>query len=354
MITALIAIPLTLCLVIGLHELGHAAAARLCGIHIERIAIGFGKPLFTWVWARREWVWARWPLGGYVQLRNSRIKPVPTSEYPSCFDKKPVWMRCFVLSAGALSNALVAWVALTLMYLSGYQQQTPVVQSVTPNHMAALAHIAPGDRFLSLGHQKTEAWQEVGMAFIMNIGNAHVPVVLLKKNGEERQVYLDLTRWQHAPSFLKVLGITPAAVKDHTVQVQGEPFLKASSHALETSLQLLHFFCKMLKQLITGAIPFTALLGPLGLFALSLQSFLQGLSVFLYFIANLSLAVGLINLFPIPGLDGGSIVYAWIEKVRGKPISVAVEVLLHRLAVIAFAVFFIQLVMNDLQRLFLS
>ncbi len=83
-------------------------------------------------------------------------------------------------------------------------------------------------------------------------------------------------------------------------------------------------------------IPFAVLLGPIGLLAASAGSFMQGLAVFLYFIASLSLAVGLVNLFPIPGLDGGSIIYALVEKIRGKPVPIAWELLLHRLAMIIF------------------
>jgi len=106
----------------------------------------------------------------------------------------------------------------------------------------------------------------------------------------------------------------------------------------------------VLKQVLSGTVPFLLLLGPLGLLMTMVHSFLQGLAVFLYFIANLNLAVAIVNLLPLPGLDGGAIVYTCIEKIRGKPISVALEVLLHRLAMIALCVLFIQLIMNDVQR----
>lgn len=107
----------------------------------------------------------------------------------------------------------------------------------------------------------------------------------------------------------------------------------------------------VLKQLFSGLIPFSALLGPIGIFAASVASLTQGVVVFMFFIATLSLAVAVINLFPIPGLDGGSIVYALIEKIRGKPVSVAMELLLHRLVFIVFCVVLVHLLMNDLQRL---
>jgi regulator of sigma E protease len=82
----------------------------------------------------------------------------------------------------------------------------------------------------------------------------------------------------------------------------------------------------------------------------SIQSFMQGISVFLSFLAMLSIAVGIVNWLPIPGLDGGSMVYTLIEKLRGEPISVAMELLLHRLVQIVFFILIVQLVLNDIAR----
>src|SRR5438132_1294650 len=98
MILALFAIVLTLILVVGFHEAGHAMAAKLFKVKIRRISIGFGKAIFTWKdRAGREWIWALWPLGGYVHLLNSRIEAIPESDFGLCFDKKPIWQRCIIL-----------------------------------------------------------------------------------------------------------------------------------------------------------------------------------------------------------------------------------------------------------------
>jgi regulator of sigma E protease len=133
-------------------------------------------------------------------------------------------------------------------------------------------------------------------------------------------------------------------------QIDGVGFTVALKNTCLAIVSSLTFFLVMMKQLVLGHIPFIALLGPVGLFAEIIQSFHQGLVVFAFFIAQLSLAVGLVNLLPIPGLDGGSIAYAMLEKIRKKPISIALEVLLYRLALIVACVALVQLVMNDLTR----
>ncbi|KTD08686.1 M50 family metallopeptidase [Legionella jamestowniensis] len=354
MLWAILAILLTLILVVGIHEAGHALAARIFGVKIQKISIGFGKPLITWTTkAGQKWVWALWPLGGYVQLLNSRIQPVSEEELPFCFDKQPVWKRCIILLSGAFANLIAAWLALTLLFMVGYQQTPPRVQTVTTDSIAGTAGLKSGDRFLSLGDQKVNSWQETGMRLIMMLGKNNVPAVVEDNQGRHRPITLNLSQWryQRGQSLLQTLGIEPESGMTKG-QVKGETFFNAFAHAVTKSLQLLSFFLVMLKQVLTGVIPFAVLLGPIGLFTASVTSFVQGFTVFLYFIASLSLAVGLVNLFPIPGLDGGLIMYALLEKIRGKPLSVPMEILLHQLATIIFVVLLIQLILNDLQRYF--
>ncbi|MBA2652356.1 MAG: site-2 protease family protein [Tatlockia sp.] len=354
MFMALLAFVLTMILVVGIHEAGHALSAKLFKVKIRRISIGFGKALLTWKdKAGREWVWALWPLGGYVQLLNSRIEDLPQSDYSQCFDKKPIWQRCIILLSGSLANLLTAFLALSFMYMLGFQQQIPLIKEITPQSIASQASLQAGDRFVAIDGQKTNSWQEVGMSFIMALGKAKVPILVANRDGIAHQTNLDLSQWRYQKkerSLFVSLGINPASAKLNTKRIPGQSFFPALNAAILKILFLLKFFLIMLKQLITQKIPFAVLLGPLGLFETSIYSFLQGLAVFLYFIASFSLAVGVVNLLPFPGLDGGSLIYTIVEKFRGKPVSVALELLLHRLAFIFFFFLLFHLLMNDLQR----
>ena len=89
---------LSLLLVVGIHEAGHAWVASLFRVKINKISIGFGRALLSWrAMSGCQWVWACWPVGGYVQLLKSRIAPVLPRDYPFSFDKKPIWVRCTIL-----------------------------------------------------------------------------------------------------------------------------------------------------------------------------------------------------------------------------------------------------------------
>ena len=356
MFVVVLAIILTLILVVGIHEAGHALMARVFLVKIKRVSIGFGKLLIQWKMNNGcEWVWAMWPLGGYVELLNTRISPVEPEEYVHCFDKKAFGIRLLVLLAGAGANLITAWLTFVLVFLMGLSYKLPQIQSVQPLSVAAQSGLASGDQFISVGGYATPSWQDVGMKLIIFWGNKDVKCTVRQANsGELKKCMLNLSQIKlggREKSLLSSIGIVPsAAALNGTLCF---PSLLAAIHqANKVIVQLIYFFMMVLMQLLRGVIPFSMLLGPVGLFVVSVASLTQGVVVFMYFIGSLSLAVALVNLFPIPGLDGGSMVYAIIEKIRGKPVSVALEILLHRLVFIVFCVMLAHLLMNDVQRFY--
>jgi len=352
MFLALVAVLLTLGLVIGVHEGGHALVAKLTGVKICRIAIGFGKPLFLWrAKSGCEWVWGRWPLGGYVDLLDTRRMPVAKNDYPKSFDKQGFWLRFLILVAGGVANALLAWLALSLLFMRGFEQDVPIVPTLTPGSIAAKAGLKPKDKILSIAGKPSPSWQEVAMNLTTALGQANVSMTGLSKEGTPKQVNVDLRALPFSnKSLFHALGFELKVKEQIKEFIPGKPWVESFGLAAAKSLHLLAFFASMLKQLFLGNISITMMLGPFGMIALSIASFAQGLSIFLYFIASLSLAVGLVNLLPFPSLDGGLILYAAIEKIRGKPISVALELLLHRLMMILFFMLLVRLLQNDLER----
>ena len=353
-ILSFIAVVLSLLLVVGVHEAGHAWAARLFKIRIKRISIGFGRSVLSWQGKNGcQWVWAIWPLGGYVFLLNTRIEPVDPSDYPFAFDKKPIWVRCSVLLSGACANLLMAWLALVFMLMLGYQQTAPVIATITTPSLASTAGLVAGDRITSIDGQPVLSWQDAGMQLLMTLGTKSVDVGVENVAGATHQVRLNLSQWRYShgkESLFAAIGIAPDLSEKNKHQLVGLSWPKACQQAFFQVFHLLYFFLVLIKQLLTGAIPFSVLLGPIGLFTVLVSSFFQGLTVYLYFIANLSLTVALVNLLPIPILDGGSIIYTLVEKIRGKPVPLRTEILLHRLIFIAFCMILVQLLLNDLYR----
>lgn len=350
---AIISFAITLIIVVGLHELGHALVAHYFSIEIKRISIGFGKAL----WSYRsksgcEWIWARWPLGGYVDLLNTRIHPIDKSQWPHAFDKRPVWQRLVVLFAGSLFNLFTAWVCYTGFYLLGHHYPIAVIQEIAPNSLAAQARFQAQDHIISMNQHPVHSWEEAGIKLLMLIGTEHVQFTVKRQDGaiEVRDMNLSHLNFPpHTRSLWSLLGIKPSmkSISWFPPQTVAEAMLSG----LNSITQLFSLLFTILQQLCLGYLPFSLLAGPLSLFALNLSAFLHGFTAFIHYIATFSLAIGIMNLFPLPGLDGGSIFYTCIEKVRGRPIPIAYEILFYRLTMIAFAVFLIQLILNDLTRL---
>jgi len=356
-VVAAFAIIVSLLLVVGLHEAGHALVATLYKVKVHKISIGFGPVLLR---KQRkngcQWVWSLWPLGGYVHLLNSRIEPVSPKDYPFCFDKKPLFVRCLILISGVLVNLLVAWLALIVFVMIGHREVTPVIANVTPSSIAANAGLQAQDVLLSVAGNPVSSWQTVAMQLVKHMGQSTVNLSVKHANNTVQHASLDLSRWpskRPRDSFISMLGIQPEMSPSYRHLVPPLNGWSACQKSLSLMWDLFCFFGVMLKLLITGVIPFTLLLGPLGLFTLMVNSFLQGVGVFLYFLANLSLVVALINCLPIPGLDGGSLLYVMLEKIRGKPLSVAMEVLVHRLMFIVLCLVLMQLLLNDVKRFYL-
>lgn len=352
-ILSLLAFVLILILVVGIHEFGHALVAKIFDVKIKRISIGFGRVLLKFKTTRgTEWTWCLWPLGGYVQLLNSRIEPVETEELPFCFDKKSVFARISILLGGIIANLLFAWLAFVVVFNFGLLQTTSRIAEVRANSIAALAKFDKEDTIVSVSGQKVTSWGNVGQRLIMDMGKKDIPIELANQNGSIRTQIIDLSTdsfLKEKGSFFKRLGIEMDKMAPR-VPLKADSLKQALQMANQQIIDTGFMFLMIVKQLVKGVLPFSLLLGPLGIFVLGAFSLSQGILVFLYFIASFSVAVAIINGLPIPGLDGGSIIYALIEKVHKKPVSVALEVLLHRLATVVFFLFLFHLVLNDIER----
>lgn len=350
---ALLAAIASLLIVIGVHEAAHALVARWFGVTIKRIAIGFGKPILRWSTpAGMEWALGWCPFGGYVELLNSRIHAVTAQDKPHCFDQRSIAVRGCILLAGILANLIFAWLLLTIIFSVGYLQVSPVIAEVRPHSIAAQAHLLAGDQIIRIANQPTPSWQAVGMQWVRALGNNRVSIEVQDDQGHRSIKMLNLhqrTALRSSKNWLSSLGIIPNSSSQYRHSIAGLPLEAAMQQAYQACYEQLSFFAIMLKQLITGVLPLTFLLGPLSFFMLMFQSFLQSVTVFLLLLAYWSLAVALINSCPLPSLDGGSLFYLLLEKIRGRPLAIATEILCYRFAIIAFGLILVQLLANDLQ-----
>jgi len=145
----LLAFLVTLGVLVSFHEFGHFLAARLCGVRVLRFAVGFGKPLFTYVASNKtEWVLASIPLGGYVKLLDGRDREqlISVADESEAFDRKPLWQRSVIVAAGPFANFFLAVILFAVIYVSGVPQLPAILQAPPENSVAAKLGVMEGDR----------------------------------------------------------------------------------------------------------------------------------------------------------------------------------------------------------------
>ncbi len=341
-------------LVIGLHELGHYFAAKCLGVGVRQIVLGLGKPFYRKTLASGLVLGVTpYPIGGYVKLLDEREAPLLEEEKPRSFTYQAPWRRIVILLAGSAVNFLVAFLIFSSIFFVGMKQTSVIIGDIDVQSIAAKGGLQAGDLIQSIDGWQTPNWSLALLSIMSHSGN-HSPMMLTIKRGNETNLtaMLSMTAWNFnglRQTPLDSLGIQlPEVLTKEMVRYGG---MDAFKQGACRTWQYLALNLSMMKNIATRKISIAALSGPLTLVEAAQSELDLGLMRFLSFIALLSVAVGLINLLPLPSLDGGHILYVLIEKVRGKAMALDVEVLIYRFMLAALFIFCMQLLANDLNRL---
>jgi regulator of sigma E protease len=303
------------------HELGHYLAARWRGVHVEAFSIGFGRALATWK-DRRGTAWKlSWiPLGGYVKLHGQeRAEDVSdgvraTWRPGETFHEKSVASRAIVFAAGPVANFILAAVLFVgLFATAGQPVILPEIGDVLPESAAAHAGLRTGDRILSIDGEKTSTFED-----IQRIVSARPNTKLalqIERAGVTSAIDLTTGTRDVGGENIGSLGVTAHATELRRLS-PGAAVVGGIAHTWEVMRQTV----VGLWQMISGTRGTDELGGPLRIAQLSGEVAQLGLPSLIDFIAVLSVNLGLINLFPIPVLDGGHLVFALLEALRGRPL----------------------------------
>jgi regulator of sigma E protease len=333
------------------HELGHYLAARWRHVHVEVFSIGFGPAIATWrdrvgtVW-KLAWL----PLGGYVKLHGQERPDTPLPEEGSriagrMFHEKPVGSRALVVAAGPIANFVLAAALFAVLFATvGRPVILPVAGEVVANSAAARSGIQVHDRIVSIGGTPTNTFED-----IQRIITAHpdetLPVTIQRGQAEKT---LSVLTDSHESGGRKVgmLGIRGGDVEYKRLSVPA-----ALIGGVTQTWQVTSETVVGLWQMISGQRGTGDLGGPLRIAQLSGQVAQLGVASLISFIAVLSVNLGLINLFPIPVLDGGHLLFYLAEAIRGRPIPPRAQEYGFRAGLALLAGLFILATWNDLGHL---
>lgn len=312
------------------HEMGHFLVARGNRVRVEVFSIGFGPELFGWTDRHQtRWKVSALPLGGYVKMfgdGNAMSAPSETlaamtpEERAVAFQYKRLGQRAAVVVAGPLANFLFAVLVLAgLFSVVGQPFSPPIVGQVEPNSAASRAGFMPGDRIVSIDGGAIGRFQQVQHIVQVGLGE---PLTVVVQRGDQTvtlnarpDVIEEQDNFGHSYRIGR-LGIRPQGIE----YVRLNP-MTAIWRASEETVSLTGATLKAVGQMIAGTRTTEELRGPFGMAQMSGEMAQEGLVPSIWLLAVLSLNLGLINLFPIPVLDGGHLLFYAIEAVRRRPLG---------------------------------
>ncbi len=323
-------------LLIFVHEFGHYLFARLAGIHVLEFAIGFGKVLFGWERGGTRYTLRIFPLGGFCKMLGEDPEDALVE---GSFQGKPVPQRLAVIAAGSFMNFLLAVILFALLYfffIGVPQTGTSVIGQVFEDGPAYQAGLEEGDKVVSINGIETKKWNDV-VSMINTHPEQEIELKLLRD-----ETHIAKTVVPQDDNGRGLIGIAPASKK--------HAFFSSLYLGLTYTWFLIQLIFVSLFQMISGSIP-ADVAGPVGIAAVVGEMMQEGVSNLISLAAIISVNLGIINLLPIPALDGSRIVFLILEGIRGKPVDPRKEGFIHFVGFTLLILLMVFIAFHDISRL---
>lgn len=331
--------------IVFFHELGHFLVAKCNGVDVEEFAIGMGPLLVSKEYKGTQYSWRLLPIGGFCAMGEDE----EATDSPNNFNNKSVWARIAVIAAGAIFNFILALLlSIVLVGMTGYDES--VISAVDENYPAAEAGMEAGDKIIRMGDKKINLFREVTMYNQYHQGE-EVEVTFLH-DGEKKTATMK-------PVMDEELGY-------YRFGFSGGAYQKANvlTAVQYGAYEVKFWICTTvdsLKMLITGQVGVDQLSGPVGIVDVVGDSYEQtkdyGLKIvfaqLLYWAILLSANLGVMNLLPLPALDGGRLMFLFVEAIRGKRVPPEKEGYVHTIGIILLMVLMVFVMFNDIKRIFM-
>lgn len=355
MSTNIFAFVIVLGILIFFHELGHFLIARFFGVGVEKFSLGFGPRLFGKTIGITDYRISAIPLGGYVKMTGedpgAEIDP---ADIPRSFTHKHVFKRMMIVAAGPLFNLILALFIIMGIYLvSGAYILKPTVGTVGENTPAAKQGLKAGDQIVAIDQIGLESWDEMARLITESSGRELlfsvlregtlmsipiIPELKITKNlfGEDTDRYL--------------IGIGPSGDSIH--KTLGP--IEAIAESFKQTYRITELTVLSIVKMIQGTLSRETLGGPIMIAQMAGEQAKEGAANFFFFIALLSINLGIINFLPIPVLDGGHLLFFLVEAIMGRPVNTKMREIAQQVGIFLLLLLMIYVFYNDINRLLFS
>lgn len=330
--TAILAIIL-FCVMIFPHELGHYIAAKRLGVKVNEFAFGMGPVI--WKKQKGETLHSirLFPIGGFCSMEGED----EDSDEPRAFNNKKPWQKIIILAAGSFMNVLCAILIMSIVVgVLGFT--TTTIDTVSEGSPAETAGIMAGDEITAIDGQPIEAWTDVSAAIASAEGGQIIMTV--QRDGRTLEAAVTPEQTQDG-AFL--IGITS--------RVSHNP-LRAVAEGAKSTWNITVSMFQTLSQLFTGQLGADSLSGPVGMVQMVSQTTQYGWWYYGFLTALICINLAIINMLPLPALDGGRIIFVIISMITGRPVSQKVEGTVHFVGIMLLFGLMAYVTFNDITRIF--
>ncbi len=356
---------LVISLLVFVHEMGHYLVGRWCGIRSTAFSVGFGPELIGFTDKRgTRWKISAVPLGGYVKFFGDEdVSSKPDSdglsgltleERAQTLAGAKLWKRAATVAAGPIANFILAiLIFMVLFTVYGRMISDPVVSEVRPDSAAQTAGILPGDRLIAIDGEKVQTFEDVRRYVSIRPGTQIN--VTVERDGRDLSLPMVPTRTETTDQFgnkieLGIIGITTDQTRGNFRHVSYTPVEALVEGVRETGHVITGTF-NYIGNLVTGRMNADQLGGPVRVAQASGQVATLGFGALIQLAAVLSISIGLLNLMPVPILDGGHLVFYAIEAVRGRPVGSGAQEVAFRIGLAMIFSLMVFATWNDISSL---
>ena len=352
MTTNIISFVVVLGVLIFVHEFGHFLLAKLLGVGVEKFSLGFGPKILGRKIGMTDYMISAIPLGGYVKMvGESPGNELDNSLRDMSFSHKSLFKRSLIVLAGPMFNLLLAvFIFFVFFQVSGLPIMQPEVGEVQEGMPAYEAGICPGDRIVSIDGNPVTRWEEMA-GLIKQSGGRSISIEVLR---DERSVLVNVTPKQLSSQNLfgeqiekYVIGITASGA----VTIKKLNIFQSAAYGVSQAWQIAELTVLAIGKIIAGTISAKNLGGPIMIAQLAGQQAEAGIINLIFFIALLSVNLGIINLLPIPVLDGGHLLFFLIEAVSRRPLNRKMREVAQQVGIFVLILLMIFVFYNDIARI---
>ncbi len=327
------------------HELGHFLLAKANKIRVDEFSLGLGPTIIGKKFGETKFSLKLLPFGGACMMGEDDADDISEGS----FNSKSVWARISVIVAGPLFNLLLAWILCFIM-VSWIGYHSTVISGTQEGYSAAEAGMQEGDVITKVNGRRVFLWDEISLYNVLNMDGESLTITY-ERGGEETTVVLEPRMLEE--DLYPRLGITGEGERERP------GILGSAQYALYTVRYWVNYTFESLKMLVTGKVGIQQMSGPVGIVNMVDETYQQSIAINIQttILSMMTLAIlvtanlGIMNLLPIPALDGGRLVFLIIEAIRGKRVPPDKEGMVHFVGLAALMVLMVVVLFNDVMRL---